>query len=478
MPSGPPGAAPTRPRTGLAWAVIAAVFLLVQGVHFLRPPEGAGTGDFSLKVMRFQVEATYGARELAGTSVPGFSVLEQTGVLERGTPAQRQRFSVVAGDQRGPAGAREVLDRIEALLAARGRRLEGDDARMQGILLRLYPVEGKAADPPVLSEDDRSFLRKELGWFGDLALAPPSDPPSPARRAILAEARDLAIRQYALVGLGIAALGAGLVGGIVFLVLLAKRGVALRLGTSGAPGGIYAETFAAWFLLFLALEWGLAWLFARLLPGAGILFPASLGSLLSLAALGWPVLRGVPFDRVRGDLGLFLSPTPVRDLLAGIACWFTALPVMAAGMLATFLLMALRGGSGGDPDSLDPVPFPSHPAFEGLGPGSDWIGILLAASVVAPVVEETFFRGALYRHLREATGGAGRPGSVLLSVAASGLLFAAIHPQGWVAVPALGAVSFGLCHAREWRGSLLAPVAAHALNNAVVTLAAFTALGS
>lgn len=478
MPIGsPPGAAPLRPRTGLAWAVIGTVFLLVQGLLYLRADDRDPGGGFALKVLRRQVEAIYGGRELLGGSLPAPSLLHQTSILETGPPAQRLRYAVVAGDLGGPARAREVLDRLDDRLEEAGRRLEGDEERVRSILRKLYSGDGRAGDPAALEEEEQSLLRRELGWFGDLALAPPSDPPSPERRAILAEARSLALRQYVLLGLALLALGAGLVGGIAFLVLLSGGKVDLRFGASGAPGGIYAETFAAWFVLFLALQAGLGLVSALLLPATGSLGPATLASLLSLSALGWPVLRGVPFDRVRGDLGLFLSPAPGRDVLAGITCWFTALPVVAAGMAASMLLLALGGGLAGNPDSLDPVRIPSHPVFESLGPGPAWIGILVAAAVVAPVVEETFFRGALYRHLREATGRAGRPASVLLSAAASGLLFAAIHPQGWAAVPVLGAIAFGLCHAREWRGSLVAPVTAHALNNTVATIAAYTMIG-
>jgi len=47
-----------------------------------------------------------------------------------------------------------------------------------------------------------------------------------------------------------------------------------------------------------------------------------------------------------------------------------------------------------------------------------------------------------------------------------------LHPQGWVAVPALSAIAMVLAALREWRGSLIAPMAAHACNNfLVLTLA-------
>ena len=50
------------------------------------------------------------------------------------------------------------------------------------------------------------------------------------------------------------------------------------------------------------------------------------------------------------------------------------------------------------------------------------------------------------------------------------LLFAAIHPQGWVGVPVLTGIAMSFAFIREWRGSIVAPVVAHALNNGAVTL--------
>jgi membrane protease YdiL (CAAX protease family) len=50
------------------------------------------------------------------------------------------------------------------------------------------------------------------------------------------------------------------------------------------------------------------------------------------------------------------------------------------------------------------------------------------------------------------------------------LVFAAIHPQGWVAIPVLGSIALILAALREYRGSLIAPMTAHALNNALAVL--------
>ncbi len=77
-----------------------------------------------------------------------------------------------------------------------------------------------------------------------------------------------------------------------------------------------------------------------------------------------------------------------------------------------------------------------------------WIQIVFVASVVAPIMEETMFRGVLYRHMREATGRMGRWRSVILSALVVSFVFAEPHPQGLLAVPVLMALAFGFTAAQ------------------------------
>jgi membrane protease YdiL (CAAX protease family) len=45
-----------------------------------------------------------------------------------------------------------------------------------------------------------------------------------------------------------------------------------------------------------------------------------------------------------------------------------------------------------------------------------------------------------------------------------------------MAVPVLGMIGFTLCAVRQWRGSIIAPMTAHALNNGAVLFFAFMML--
>jgi membrane protease YdiL (CAAX protease family) len=82
------------------------------------------------------------------------------------------------------------------------------------------------------------------------------------------------------------------------------------------------------------------------------------------------------------------------------------------------------------------------------------------AAVVAPLVEETAFRGLLYTSLRARTG-------VVASVIISAAIFAAIHPTipaQFLPIFALGC-AFALL--REKTGSLAPSMICHGINNAV-----------
>ena len=86
------------------------------------------------------------------------------------------------------------------------------------------------------------------------------------------------------------------------------------------------------------------------------------------------------------------------------------------------------------------------------------------------------FRGVLYRHVRDATRRAGI-GGFLFSAIVVNTIFAIVHPQGLFAAPALAmALAFGFTLAREWRGTLIPAMIAHAINNALMVTVIYNLL--
>jgi membrane protease YdiL (CAAX protease family)/tetratricopeptide (TPR) repeat protein len=91
------------------------------------------------------------------------------------------------------------------------------------------------------------------------------------------------------------------------------------------------------------------------------------------------------------------------------------------------------------------------------------IALFVAAVIGAPLLEEIFFRGALYGGLRRKYG-------VALGIVASSAFFAILHPQlplGFLPIAFLGAT---FCVLYEWRRSLVPGMVAHAVNNGVAFL--------
>jgi membrane protease YdiL (CAAX protease family) len=281
---------------------------------------------------------------------------------------------------------------------------------------------------------------------------------------VLAAARRAALAQggIALTGLAGAFFGLGL---LLFGLLLVYIG-RLRGGlVVTGHGALYAETFAVYLVLFQALGYASRWL-----PAGDFRFSVTgLVMLASLGALGWPVLRGVPWQQVRRDLGLWFGRRPALEPLAGFGCYITALPLVLAGLLVTFAMMEVQRRLGLKVDPLGPA----HPIV-GVALRANvwtWVQVAVLAAVLAPLIEETMFRGALYRHLREATAARFHPAlSVLLSALASSLVFAAIHPQGVLGIPVLMALAVAFSLAREWRDTLIPSMLGHAINNGAVTL--------
>jgi len=197
--------------------------------------------------------------------------------------------------------------------------------------------------------------------------------------------------------------------------------------------------------------------------------------------LAWPVLRGVPWRQVREDIGWTSGRWPILEPLFGPAGYAMTLPMLGIGILIMTFFMGLKSALSpiNSDDYFGPVEQPSHPVMEDLLTGN-WLRIvqvIVIAAIVAPIVEETMFRGVLYRHLREASARWGVTASVVVSGLMVSFVFAEIHPYGWIAVPALMALAFGFTLLREWRGTLIPSMIAHGIHNGVVTVMLILAAG-
>lgn len=462
-----------RAYTGLAWLVIAlCVSSAVYQQNFSPPPvvDAQAGNPVGEALLDFQGRFWVGLVDWAGGGDQLEEVQFKEGLksLDAGDPWQRFRYLVLVGELEGPERALEELADLRTRLTKAGVALTGKQASVSVLLERLWSGAKEEGGRGIeLEEASRLELNTALGWYGELVLSKfdrGGKVGSQELRQEAGETFDAANRAFFQGGV---ALLMGLLALAFFFWALRQRRVEFGIGGVAGFGGIYLETFAIWMALFLLLNYGVS---TFQLAGES-LYPALGVFLFSLAALAWPAMRGVPWSRVKSDIGLTTGKGAVLELSFGLLGYLMALPMMMVGVL--FFLLILVVSSPAQPaaagESFAPEVFPSHPIIEWIISGdSEFMMIVLLACVAAPIVEELMFRGLLYRYLRERSRHRGLLPSAMLSALLSSFLFAVIHPQGLAAVPVLMGLACGFCLVREWRGSLLSSIAAHGLNNYLV----------
>ena len=455
-----------RSYPSIAWGVILLLSLGVVAMHLLEASSSAGAkNEVAEQHLLEEVEGQYalgielvtGDAALAGAALRGFDI---------GSMGRRLRGVVLRGRLQGSEAARELLLRIEVQAEEAGYTLSETEQETYELLLRRYAED--ADDSTVLGEDERAYLVEHLGWFGRLAVLTGHDPEE--KSAV----DGPAIRTCIAIFAAVAGFGGGFFIGLVLLIILIVFASMGRLhhglGSPGPGDGLLAEAFAVWMILFLVLQLliGVLLVLVPSLEPHGLALVGGI-QLLTLASAAWPVVRGMRWSRVRTAIGLTRGTGLWKELGWGFCGWMMMLPLLAVGIVTMLILMALTG-PGQTGTGFDPTSQPVHPILLSIADSNAWmiIQVYFVAVIVAPIVEEIVFRGMLYRQLRSATAMMRVGWSVALSTLIVSVIFAAIHPQGLVAIPALASLAIGMTLMREWRGSLLGSMTMHACNNGIM----------
>jgi len=429
-----------------SWMVILASVAVIVALNRVSSEQSASEESKDALSPNVQLEIT--ARYAVGTSVNFFNLreqrpqtlidptavyLQQLDSLAKSTP-DRLCVAIVAGELRGASAA---LQRIDALGAAlRSPSLAADAAALRSV----YSSGSKT-----LNGEARQRVVRRYGWFGHLALGFAKDANDPDRKIAI----DAAVRATAVIlvvgGIGLMALTAGFVLLVIALVRLTDGKIRRMYVPAATNTGPFLEAFAIYLALMIVVSSLVGRFSGHLTLNAAYLVA---GCLPVATALAWPLLRGISWSELRYGLGWHAGTGVIREMLLGITGYIAGLPLLAAGVMVTVVLMRLSGAQ------------TAHPIVNQAAGLQSALRLFLLACVFAPLAEESLFRGALFHHLH----------AWWISALIVSLLFAAIHPQGWAAIPPLAMIAITLAAIREWRGTIVASATAHALNNGMIML--------
>ncbi|MDP7070551.1 MAG: type II CAAX endopeptidase family protein [Phycisphaerales bacterium] len=447
----PPSKTPRRAFQAVAWIVILVVVLLAM----LSGPGASPAGDGRVTPIEdatLEMESRLVIAQEAVAPGSGSQALDQ--INQSPDVDRRIRLASIAAAIGGAEAGSDWVTAVRAELADRGVDPTARQAAEIDGLDRLFAGDASAT----VTAD----VEERLGWFGQIAV----DAASADRADRLKPVVEQSVLMATVMVTSLVVLGLIGVAGLVLLVIYvvrAAQGLIPRAMAAARPwDGVYAETFAVWLILFQVLL-----LLSDVLDG-GLptdlqMAPAVVAFFLSLGALAWPVVRGIPWEDVRRDIGWTRGRGLRREIGCGIMGYAMAIPIVAVGLVITLVLILLFAPDAGAGSAAHPI--------VGEVAGGGWLiraQVLVLASIAAPIVEETMFRGVLYRQVRTSAGMLPRGASVAVAVTATSLVFAMIHPQGVLAVPVLGAMAAAFALAREWRGSLVAAVVMHGMSNGIV----------
>lgn len=337
-------------------------------------------------------------------------------------------------------------DSMAKLMIARAARQPQPEAERKALSATLIVVSSTRSTPDQVAEAKRFVSGLAPGG---LLLSAAYESMGDVNRAVEewgaaeVEARRLVPWLAAMLGVcGLLTL-TGLAGVVMAAVRLVRRRVAAPAPPSPAAWGMReaAEALVCW----VALAVISTTLLARLGLVGGDREPAGIALLLpglvaDCGAIVW--VWGVS-PRGRG-MGWAWAKAH-KQILAGLAAAGAAAPVL---LVLEQLLERLLG----------PAEHPFSPVLVAAAGWRSVLVVVVAVCVVVPVLEETLFRGILYRALRRNWGAAPSAG-------VSALVFAVGH-MSWTGLLPYLLLGLLLAWLYERSGSLLAPGVAHGAFNA------------
>lgn len=118
--------------------------------------------------------------------------------------------------------------------------------------------------------------------------------------------------------------------------------------------------------------------------------------------------------------------------------------------------------------TLDPIgePIPVQPPTPGTF--TEILAVALGSAVLGPIVEEVFFRGLIYRAVRDSIARRWAPVlAIVVAALGQAYLFVVAHPADGLQVAIIGLMAVAYALVFEATGSLVVPMVAHSIFNSI-----------
>ncbi len=378
------------------------------------------------------------------------------------------RLIMLAGEFEGDDEALDRINELHTILQSQNRSRTADtsealerQAEHDLILEELNALETiYTFGIDELEDEQRAQLGARYGLIGKVALTHGLDDDDPFREPYIHSSVGLVVFMLVLILVILLAPLAGLVLLILGIIGFASGKLKMRAHVPTRGGSVFLETYGLFVFGFLVLAVGSFFVAAKWPEMSLLTLLLQWGLLLSVF---WGLLRGMYPATWSKAIGWHRGEGVFREIGCGIAGYLAALPIYIVGILITVIVLfvqeAMNAGNQSEPVEA------TNPVFEIVANGDVFLVVLFftLATVWAPLVEESIFRGALFRHLR---------GSMhwVFAGLISAVLFAYMHNYGPLLVAPLIALGFMFAVLREWRGSLIAPMTAHFLHNFTLML--------
>lgn len=448
------GGAPRRAAFTLTGA---AVFFMLTAQWFPEQKEpGSGKGFQAYSMGSLQHRANHSGLEIGFSETRDGSVVQNLRKAAEQVPESaffKRHLGIALADTGKYAEALRALNASMDILAERAPQRAAEERRLWNTL-----YGPQKPTPTAIQQAEAQLESYNLGWLARVAALAAykrlgESPPKELVNRVEDQARSyfrglifsLVIAFLIIPQLGLIAL-------VVGAVLIGARVVRPVERDQHPVGAVLWESF----ILMMAL--GILPVFIpgrpapETQPGyyAVLLVVRDAFQLLAIGYLWWR-LRSKRLTLAEIGLGR-------RHLGANVAVGVMAALVMVPSAYLIGILTQFVS------DRFFPhVAPPYHPLSGMTATSGSWeirAALFMAAVIGAPLLEEIFFRGALFGALRRRFG-------FWWGLLGSSAFFAILHPQlplGFLPIAALGAAFAALY---EWRQSLVPAMVAHAINNGV-----------